>query len=231
MRQQNHPPVRKGFTLIELLVVIAIIAILAAILFPVFAKARDRAQTTSCMSNQKQLALAFFMYAEDNGDKLPRSYGTNPLHYWALDANAYIKSNDIFICPVFPKRAYGFGMNLWLAWDHGMPTTAAKFPAKTFLLTENSPWNDPRNVTSSVDRVAPYKWPTDARFSIDPKRHNGGMNSVFLDGHAKWMKYESATMDWRPEFAGYKSDQPEGAPAAYSGTPRGTWFWPTAVSP
>ncbi len=59
-------PIRKGFTLIELLVVIAIIAILAAILFPVFAKAREKARQTACMSNQKQIALATTMWAQDN---------------------------------------------------------------------------------------------------------------------------------------------------------------------
>ncbi len=65
--------VRKGFTLIELLVVIAIIAILAAILFPVFAKAREKARQTSCLSNQKQIALAILMYTQDNNEMLPAS--------------------------------------------------------------------------------------------------------------------------------------------------------------
>ncbi len=62
---------RSGFTLIELLVVIAIIAILAAILFPVFARARAKAQQNNCLSNVKQIALAFLMYAADNDDMIP----------------------------------------------------------------------------------------------------------------------------------------------------------------
>ncbi|NMC81822.1 MAG: prepilin-type N-terminal cleavage/methylation domain-containing protein, partial [Armatimonadetes bacterium] len=62
---------RKGFTLIELLVVIAIIAILAAILFPVFAKARDRAKATTCLNNMKQLSLAFLNYFEDHEQMFP----------------------------------------------------------------------------------------------------------------------------------------------------------------
>ena len=62
---------RRGFTLIELLVVIAIIAILAAILFPVFAKAREKARQTSCLSNLKQLGLSFLMYAQDYDELLP----------------------------------------------------------------------------------------------------------------------------------------------------------------
>ncbi|HEX2950830.1 MAG TPA: prepilin-type N-terminal cleavage/methylation domain-containing protein, partial [Armatimonadota bacterium] len=64
---------RKGFTLIELLVVIAIIAILAAILFPVFAKAREKARQTQCMNNQKQMTTAIQMYVQDNEEKLPKS--------------------------------------------------------------------------------------------------------------------------------------------------------------
>jgi prepilin-type N-terminal cleavage/methylation domain-containing protein len=62
---------RKGFTLIELLVVIAIIAILAAILFPVFAKAREKARQTSCLSNEKEIALAILMYTQDYDEKFP----------------------------------------------------------------------------------------------------------------------------------------------------------------
>ena len=62
---------RKGFTLIELLVVIAFIAILAAILFPVFAKAREKARQTQCLSNQRQMAVAATMYAQDNNETFP----------------------------------------------------------------------------------------------------------------------------------------------------------------
>ena len=69
---------RSGFTLIELLVVIAIIAILAAILFPVFAQAREKARQTSCLSNTKQLGLAFMQYNQDYDEHLPNSYQGNP---------------------------------------------------------------------------------------------------------------------------------------------------------
>jgi prepilin-type N-terminal cleavage/methylation domain-containing protein len=67
---------RRGFTLIELLVVIAIIAILAAILFPVFAKAREKARQTKCTSNQRQIALAVQMYTQDNNETLPLASAT-----------------------------------------------------------------------------------------------------------------------------------------------------------
>src|SRR3990172_6305038 len=73
---------RHGFTLIELLVVIAIIAILAAILFPVFAKAREKARQTSCLSNVKQMMLGVLSYAQDYDERLPMmwSYNPNPAH-------------------------------------------------------------------------------------------------------------------------------------------------------
>ncbi len=101
-----------GFTLIELLVVIAIIAILAAILFPVFAKARAKAQQASCLSNIKQLTLAVLMYATDNDDHLPpwgigvtaaesiflgNAYGPN--NTWLDAVYPYVKNEGIYFCP------------------------------------------------------------------------------------------------------------------------------------
>src|SRR5579864_2083597 len=68
---QYHSRARNGFTLIELLVVIAIIAILAAILFPVFAQAREQARKTSCLSNQKQISTGFLMYVQDYDETFP----------------------------------------------------------------------------------------------------------------------------------------------------------------
>ena len=73
----SHRPRMGGFTLIELLVVIAIIAILAAILFPVFAKAREKARQISCLSNMKQLSLGFLQYAQDSDERFPGSGSTS----------------------------------------------------------------------------------------------------------------------------------------------------------
>src|SRR5438477_12307910 len=98
---------RKGFTLIELLVVIAIIAILAAILFPVFAQAREQARKATCLSNCKQLGLAMQMYAQDYDDNLPgwdNPGGTKLAAQWgwAIEVpllDAYVKSTKVWTCP------------------------------------------------------------------------------------------------------------------------------------
>ena len=88
-----------AFTLIELLVVIAIIAILAAILFPVFAQAREKARQTSCLSNSKQLGLGVLQYVQDYDESFPLAVGTNWSNGWAIITQPYVKSYDVFRCP------------------------------------------------------------------------------------------------------------------------------------
>lgn len=92
---------RKGFTLIELLVVIAIIAILAAILFPVFARARENARRTSCQSNNKQIALGFIQYYQDYDERFPMNKDPNGAGtHWANGSlQPYLKSKQILRCP------------------------------------------------------------------------------------------------------------------------------------
>ncbi|BCM93755.1 hypothetical protein IAD21_05646 [Abditibacteriota bacterium] len=105
-KTNNHA----AFTLIELLVVIAIIAILAAILFPVFARARENARKASCMSNLKQIGLAFMQYTQDYDEYYPLTFhrtGADANNYqynnnetgWAWDIQPYVKSTQIFKCP------------------------------------------------------------------------------------------------------------------------------------
>lgn len=97
---------RKGFTLIELLVVIAIIAILAAILFPVFAQAREKARQASCTSNTKQLGLAFLMYAQDYDEIYPTAWNNWPRTVWAHDIQPYVKNLQLMTCPSRPTRSF-----------------------------------------------------------------------------------------------------------------------------
>jgi len=88
---------RSGFTLIELLVVIAIIAILAAILFPVFAKAREKARQSSCTSNLNQIGKAFMMYAQDYDEKLYHPRWTS-VDGWTAPITPYVKNEQVFGC-------------------------------------------------------------------------------------------------------------------------------------
>jgi prepilin-type N-terminal cleavage/methylation domain-containing protein len=118
---------RKGFTLIELLVVIAIIAILAAILFPVFAQARESARQTQCTNNQKQIATSVLMYVQDYEETFPMSayFGTNPQGQRVLVAvydvlAPYIKNVDIFVCP-----SYRPGID----WPQRVQAAGSPFPA------------------------------------------------------------------------------------------------------
>ena len=102
----------KGFTLIELLVVIAIIAILAAILFPVFAQSREKARTTSCLSNMKQIGFGRMMYVHDYDESFPRNRFYTPdgtMYYtWRTSIMPYLKSEQIWKCPSasFSRNCY-----------------------------------------------------------------------------------------------------------------------------
>jgi prepilin-type N-terminal cleavage/methylation domain-containing protein/prepilin-type processing-associated H-X9-DG protein len=96
---------QNGFTLIELLVVIAIIAILASILFPVFARARENARRASCQSNMKQLGLGFLQYSQDYDERLPIGGGgtaalpNNKPYGWGMQIFPYVKSKQVYKCP------------------------------------------------------------------------------------------------------------------------------------
>ena len=104
MNHLKFPAKPKAFTLIELLVVIAIIAILAAILFPVFGRARENARRSSCQSNLKQIGLGILQYCQDYDETMPQVlYSTNPLpnrqFFWMDSVQPYVKSSQIFTCP------------------------------------------------------------------------------------------------------------------------------------
>jgi prepilin-type N-terminal cleavage/methylation domain-containing protein/prepilin-type processing-associated H-X9-DG protein len=103
VRRSSEARLGRGFTLIELLVVIAIIAILAAILFPVFARARENARRSSCQSNLKQIGLGFRQYTQDYDEKYPPVHGgpagSETKNGWAVQMQPYLKSVQIFQCP------------------------------------------------------------------------------------------------------------------------------------
>ena len=140
-----------GFTLIELLVVIAIIAILAAILFPVFAKAREKARQITCASNEKQLGLGILQYVQDYDEAWPNGANTatnSPGAGWATQVYTYIKSTNLYKCPddagnsSSPVDSYAINMNLasdGLGDGNGrsaLTQGTMSAPASTLLLIE-----------------------------------------------------------------------------------------------
>jgi len=95
---------RRAFTLIELLVVIAVVSIIAAILFPVFAKVREKGRQTACAGNEKQMGLAILAYAQDNDECLPNRSSVAQDYSWKFEIYPYIKSTRIYQCPSNPSR-------------------------------------------------------------------------------------------------------------------------------
>jgi len=124
-RTTHLSPRRSAFTLIELLVVIAIIAILAAILFPVFAQAREKAREASCLSNYKQHALGIIMYIQDYDETFPiyETLGTYtvPDQFWSSIIQPYIKNRQIYACPSDPAS-----LSARLNYQTTPPTTQAQ---------------------------------------------------------------------------------------------------------
>jgi len=192
---------RRGFTLIELLVVIAIIAILAAILFPVFAKAREKARQSSCLSNMKQIGLAFMQYVQDYDETcvLNYQYPMDPAIGYQLfqqQLSPYVKNRQIFTCPSRATTQVGYGLSIYVGGDYNGPyPTLGLFnnAANTVVIVETTGGNFDGTLgnfcmtyvnsacTSSGRR--PYGC---ARYTIGEGAHNGGNNWIFMDGHAKW---------------------------------------------
>jgi prepilin-type N-terminal cleavage/methylation domain-containing protein/prepilin-type processing-associated H-X9-DG protein len=192
----RYPRLRtRGFTLIELLVVIAIIAILAAILFPVFARAREAARQTSCLSNLKQLGSGVMMYQQDYDEtnlrnnniqtyNLPNgSVSTSTNCLWMYQLYPYVKNAQVYSCPSdvaarFNPNAYtgtlgyGFNDNYGIS---GLSLAAFQRPSETIVFADTNYYLVDWDTSTTSDNHTPVL-----------PRHNGGANTAMYDGHAKW---------------------------------------------
>lgn len=187
---------RRGFTLIELLVVIAIIAILAAILFPVFAKAREKARQTSCLSNCRQISTAALSYIQDYDECFPGDYVDRPTGVYQYPFSRvlvpYCKNGQIFQCPSRKSLVFDVANSQWGAygwssyWPVGCSLGQVDSPAQTVMIAETTTAPDAYSPSSSGAVI------TDYFTTFYPGMHNDGQNVNFFDGHAKW--YKTTTM-------------------------------------
>jgi prepilin-type N-terminal cleavage/methylation domain-containing protein/prepilin-type processing-associated H-X9-DG protein len=216
-------PRKRAFTLIELLVVIAIIAILAAILFPVFARARERARMASCLSNLKQVGTGVMMYVQDYDELYPNciAWGRlwtgvwvrdltqpNTLRYMPELVDPYVKNKDVWFCPSIGKRGAPFGF--WGSPPGGLDPAEAN--GTTYLWAHQT-----ANCTNCTPNVGPVmvsgtSLAAVSSSAIAPLIHdipyhgwdagtaNGmhmyGINVVFADGHAKFGGKIQPNEDW-----------------------------------
>lgn len=201
---------KKGFTLIELLVVIAIIAILAAILFPVFARARENARKANCLSNLKQLGNALSMYVQDYDERYPAAdYADSRLSpagiFWASCLYPYVKNYRVYRCPTAGGRGSDNALAYWnwtfpISPDYGWNTYLNKISAAQVTQPADTAAIADCSHQIFMNRVGRIAWANSQDQVLYPatgqpsdymndrySRHSGGENIAFADGHAKWM--------------------------------------------
>ena len=217
--------IRGGFTLIELLVVIAIIAILAAILFPVFAQAREKARQAACLSNQKQIGSSVGLYLQDYDERLflfaTRAVPSDShsgiiltkekdvaLSRWWNVIYPYLTNRQVLVCPSddLPTLSEDAKDNYTISRSYianraveGLALSQLPFSADAMVFTEK--WGHvygfPQIPITNFWVEAPYGdfhyFPQIDQMNVVANRHNGGVTSVFFDGHARWLRPKTIT--------------------------------------
>jgi prepilin-type N-terminal cleavage/methylation domain-containing protein/prepilin-type processing-associated H-X9-DG protein len=216
---------KQGFTLIELLVVIAIISILAAVLFPAFAKAREGARRISCLSNMRQIGAGFMQYSAEYNDFFPLTNHSGPGLSWVDTVDAYIHDKNILRCvndsstnwntPIAPStstRKTSYYLNSYLPGTGAYAQySSLKSPSKVIYMVESpdnstsdhfhsSLWGVPFDTaTGRTASSNPYAtlWDSakDETLEIALTRHLETFNVVYADGHAKNVRWK--TVWWR----------------------------------
>jgi prepilin-type processing-associated H-X9-DG protein len=205
-----------------LLVVIAIIAILAAILFPVFARAREAARATSCKSNLKQLSTALIMYTQDYDEVMPQGWIGTTGTAWYHRTDPYVKNINVKVCPSSPYRNVGTGnTNYGLYEKLGSRALAElQVPADTVMVLDTAQvgngsvvpslkaeeWQDlgyphwaatyPRNFTDNGAGSGEWEWVSTYGYRRPVPRHSGQVNVGFADGHVKAMQISRLLGPW-----------------------------------